>query len=201
VKKPWVDLEHDGKAKVPADAARAGSMAGLEARQSIGSVFSNWSAEHLGRRKLILLTTVEEQFMRELLRIPLLRLFILNGAMGVAFGIAIGAALFALDFRGVGTLAWRTEGGFLALAMVCAGLSVTCGSAAIATAVMLLPERAEDDSGYGHMSEQPDREMLRRSQVADVTESQSDERSVAPHKIPVIPKDRPAPKADANRDT
>jgi len=79
--------------------------------------------------------------MRELLKIPLLRLFVINGGMGVGFGIAIGAALFAMDFRGIGTLALQTEGGFLALAMMCAGLSVTCGSAAIATAVMLLPER------------------------------------------------------------
>lgn len=78
--------------------------------------------------------------MRELLKIPLLRLFIFNGGMGVAFGVAIGAVLFALDFRGIGTLALHTEGGFLALAMMCAGLGVTCGSAAIATAVMLLPD-------------------------------------------------------------
>ncbi len=92
--------------------------------------------------------------MRELMQVPLLRLFILNGAMGIAFGIAIGAVLFALDFRGVGELAWRTEGGLLAFAMICAGLSVTCGSVAIATAVMLLPERAEDDTAYGHMSSQ-----------------------------------------------
>lgn len=78
--------------------------------------------------------------MRELLKIRLLRLFILNGGMGIGFGLAIAAALFLVDFRGIGTLAWQTEGGFLALAMMGAGLSVTCGSAAIATAVMLLPE-------------------------------------------------------------
>jgi len=123
--------------------------------------------------------------MRELLQIPLLRLFILNGAMGIAFGIAIGAALFALDFRGVGTLAWRTEGGFLALAMICAGLSVTCGSAAIATAVMLLPERAEDDAGYGHLRGQPDRSHFRRESPTPSQETPA-EPSHAPHKIPGI---------------
>jgi hypothetical protein len=138
--------------------------------------------------------------MRELLQIPLLRLFILNGAMGIAFGIAIGAALFALDFRGVGTLAWRTEGGFLALAMICAGLSVTCGSAAIATAVMLLPERAEDDAGYGHMAGRPDRgERERRLRVSDTQDPPVGDPSGVPHKIPAIP-NKAAPEPDATQD-
>ena len=126
--------------------------------------------------------------MRELLQVPLLRLFILNGAMGIAFGIVIGAALFALDFRGVGALAWRTEGGFLALAMICAGLSVTCGSAAIATAVMLLPERAEDDTGYGHMPGRPARSEVRRAPTrTDTDRTPAARPSNAPHRIPDIP--------------
>jgi hypothetical protein len=126
--------------------------------------------------------------MREIMQVPLLRLFILNGAMGIAFGIAIGAALFALDFRGVGALAWRTEGGFLALAMICAGLSVTCGSAAIATAVMLLPERAEDDTGYGHMPGRPARDVLESaSRVSDPGGKTAASPTDRPHSIPNIP--------------
>ncbi len=125
--------------------------------------------------------------MRELMQIPLLRLFILNGAMGIAFGIAIAAALFVLDFRGVGTLAWRTEGGFLAFAMICVGLSVTCASAAIATAVMLLPERAEDDTGYGHLQAGPARAELQRA-VPPINEKHKPAArpSSPPHRIPGI---------------
>ncbi|HSP25696.1 MAG TPA: hypothetical protein VLQ65_11015, partial [Saliniramus sp.] len=86
-----------------------------------------------------------------------------------------------------GALAWRTEGGFLALAMICAGLSVTCGSAAIATAVMLLPERAEDDTGYGHMPARPERSEVRRAPTRTNTDRTPPRPSNAPHRIPDIP--------------
>jgi hypothetical protein len=143
------------------------------------------------------LQELEEHLMRELMQVPLLRLFILNGAMGIAFGIAIGAALFALDFRGVGALAWRTEGGLLAFAMICAGLSVTCGSVAIATAVMLLPERAEDDTGYGHLPGRPVRREVRHGEHASASqESPTAEPSDVPHNIPRIPR-KAASDADA----
>lgn len=87
--------------------------------------------------------------MRSLWQEPLIRLFVVNGLLGVGFGLAIAAVLVAVDFRDVGTLAATQENGFVAIVMLAMGLAVTCGGAAIATAVMLLPWEDDDGSGGG----------------------------------------------------
>lgn len=83
--------------------------------------------------------------MRSVWKEPLIRLFVVNGLLGVGFGLAIAAVLVAVDFRGVATLAFTQQDGFVAVMMLAAGLAVSCGAGAIATAVMLLPW--EDDDG------------------------------------------------------
>jgi len=85
--------------------------------------------------------------MRALLKQPLIRLFVVNGFLGVGFGLAIAVLLVAVDFRGVATLALTDPNGFVAIVMLAAGLAVTCGAAAIATAVMLLPWEDDDHDG------------------------------------------------------
>lgn len=87
--------------------------------------------------------------MRSLWHEPLIRLFVVNGLLGVGFGLAIAAVLVAVDFRDVGTLAATQDNGFVAIVMLATGLAVTCGGAAIATAVMLLPWEDDDASGGG----------------------------------------------------
>ncbi|GGK35067.1 hypothetical protein [Salinarimonas ramus] len=83
--------------------------------------------------------------MRALMKQPLIRLFVTNGILGIGFGLAIAATLVAVDFRGVATLALTDPDGFVAVILLAFGLSVTCGGAAIATAVMLLPWEDEED--------------------------------------------------------
>jgi hypothetical protein len=87
--------------------------------------------------------------MRALMKQPLIRLFVVNGLLGIGFGLAIAALLVAVDFRGVATLALTDPNGFVAIVMLGLGLSVTCGGAAIATAVMLLPWEEDDDRDGG----------------------------------------------------
>ncbi|WP_372424514.1 hypothetical protein [Salinarimonas chemoclinalis] len=85
--------------------------------------------------------------MRALMKQPLIRLFVTNGFLGIGFGMAIAAVLVAVDFRGVATLALTDPNGFVAVILLAFGLAVTCGGAAIATAVMLLPWEDDDHEG------------------------------------------------------
>ncbi|WP_029029459.1 hypothetical protein [Salinarimonas rosea] len=85
--------------------------------------------------------------MRALMKQPLIRLFVMNGFLGIGFGMAIAAVLVAVDFRGVATLALTDPNGFVAVILLAFGLAVTCGGAAIATAVMLLPWEDDDNEG------------------------------------------------------
>lgn len=84
------------------------------------------------------------------LKQPLIRLFVVNGFLGIGFGLAIAAVLVAADFRGVWSLAFTDPDGLVAVILLGLGLAVTCGGAAIATAVMLLPWEDDDhDAGSG----------------------------------------------------
>ena len=77
----------------------------------------------------------------------LVRLFVVNGAMGFCFGLAIAGALVVLDVGTLAALARQAQGGALALGVLAAGLGITCAGAAIATAVMLLPYGDDDGGG------------------------------------------------------
>ncbi len=93
--------------------------------------------------------------MRRLMRIPIIRLFVINGALGFGFGLVVAAIMFAVDFRGMATLVWRSSNELVAVAFLTIGICTTFAAGAISTAVMLLPERDEDDSSYGGMDLKP----------------------------------------------
>ncbi len=91
----------------------------------------------------------EAAVMRELYRKPLIKLFVLNGAFGALLGVLFVALAFAFDLRGLGTLVANSDVAVLALVILTFSVSATFAGAAIGTAVMLLPEREEDDKAYG----------------------------------------------------
>lgn len=87
--------------------------------------------------------------MRELYRKPLIRLFVVNGAFGALLGVAFVALALAFDLRGLWTLVSNSDVAILAVVILTLSVSATFSGAAIGTAVMLLPEREEDDKAYG----------------------------------------------------
>lgn len=80
---------------------------------------------------------------------PLLRLFALHGAFGATIGLLTAAVLVLADVSGLWTLAAGSTGGWIAIALLAVGLCATFGGAAIATAIMLLPEDPGDDPPQG----------------------------------------------------
>jgi hypothetical protein len=80
---------------------------------------------------------------------PLLRLFALHGAFGATIGLLTVAFLVLSDVSGLWTLAAGASGGWIGIALLAVGLCVTFGGAAIATAIMLLPEDPGDDPPQG----------------------------------------------------
>jgi hypothetical protein len=87
--------------------------------------------------------------MRELYRKPLIRLFVVNGTFGALLGVLFVALAYVFDLRGLGTLLANSDVALLAIAILTFSVSATFAGAAIGTAVMLLPEREEDDAAYG----------------------------------------------------
>jgi len=87
--------------------------------------------------------------MRELYRKPLIRLFVVNGTFGALIGVLFVALAYVFDLRGLGTLLANSDVALLAIAILTFSVSATFAGAAIGTAVMLLPEREEDDAAYG----------------------------------------------------
>jgi hypothetical protein len=70
----------------------------------------------------------------------LLRFLALHGAVGVATGIAVGAALLATDAAGIGTLVAQSGMPFVVGLLYFSGFAATFGGAMMGTAVMLLSE-------------------------------------------------------------
>ena len=66
---------------------------------------------------------------------PLLRVILLPGLAGSIAGLLV------LDVGSLGTLALGPSGGFVPVALLCAGFMITFGSAAIGAAVMALGDR------------------------------------------------------------
>lgn len=83
--------------------------------------------------------------MRALMKRPLIRLFVVNGAFGASLGVAFVLAALALDMRGLRTLIAGSDQAFVALALLTVSLSATFAGAAIGTAVMMLPS---DEDGF-----------------------------------------------------
>jgi hypothetical protein len=72
---------------------------------------------------------------------PLLRVILLPGLAGSIAGLVAVAGLLVLDVGSLGTLALGPSGGFVPVALLCAGFMITFGSAAIGAAVMALGDR------------------------------------------------------------
>ncbi|MGI9482131.1 MAG: hypothetical protein ACR2OR_07220 [Hyphomicrobiales bacterium] len=66
-----------------------------------------------------------------------------NASLGIVASWALLAAMLWADVWGLGSLVARSADGILAVAMLGAGFAITFGSAAIATATLMM--RYEDD--------------------------------------------------------
>lgn len=82
-------------------------------------------------------------------RNPVLRLVLLNAAMGAAFGLAFAVALVLLDAHGVGSLLQRSDSGLVAFILLAAGFMVTFGSLVAGSAIMMMPDDGDDGFGGG----------------------------------------------------
>ena len=79
----------------------------------------------------------------------LLRFLAVNMAIGVAAGGALTAARLFGGVTDFGDLARRDPAGLIAALLLFCGLSITWGSAAMGTAVFLLPKDKADDADGG----------------------------------------------------
>jgi hypothetical protein len=77
-----------------------------------------------------------------------LRLFVINGAFGILMGIVMAGMLIFLDIQGLGELSLHEKDGAVAIALLAAGLAITFGGAAIATAIMLLDWDEEEPVSF-----------------------------------------------------
>lgn len=73
----------------------------------------------------------------------LLKLLAINLAIGIFIGLSFLAILIFADIAGIGTLIWQSSDPVLAIILLGVGLCVTFGSAAMGSAVMMMPY--EDD--------------------------------------------------------
>jgi hypothetical protein len=71
----------------------------------------------------------------------LLQVLAINGAAGVLIGCAAAAGLLLTDAGGLATLFAQTGSHVAAGALLFGGFSVTFGSLAMASAIMLLPRK------------------------------------------------------------
>ena len=76
-------------------------------------------------------------------KLEILRFIILPGLAGSIGGLVALAGLLALDVGSLRTLVLGSSGGFVPLAMLCAGFMITFGSAAIGAAVMAMGDPDE----------------------------------------------------------
>lgn len=77
----------------------------------------------------------------------LFRLLGANLALGAAAGWAFVAAILYFDIGGIGGLVARSSDRVLAVGILLAVMTITWGSAAMGTAVFLLPSSEDEDKG------------------------------------------------------
>jgi hypothetical protein len=75
----------------------------------------------------------------------LLKFLALHCAIGVAAGMCFLVSLMMVDLAGLRTLIWASPTPALPLAILAAGISITFGGVAMASAIMMLPYGGEDD--------------------------------------------------------
>lgn len=73
---------------------------------------------------------------------PILRLFVINWALGILLGCAFATATLVFDVSGIGSLIARSDMAIAAVLLLYVGFSVTCGGVVCASAVMRM---ARDD--------------------------------------------------------
>lgn len=81
-------------------------------------------------------------------RQPLLRLLLVNLAIGLSLGLAIVGGLLAADAHGLRRLLLNDESGLIVLALFAFGFAVTFGSVLMGAAIMLLPRDKGDGGGH-----------------------------------------------------
>ena len=74
---------------------------------------------------------------------PILRLFIVNWALGIALGWVFAAAVLWADIGGLRSLIMASDIAIPALALLFGGFSITCGGVVCASAIMRLPQQDE----------------------------------------------------------
>lgn len=79
---------------------------------------------------------------------PILRLFLVNWALGIALGWVFAAAVLWADIGGLRTLIMASDIAIPALALLFGGFSITCGGVVCASAIMRVPLQ-DNDKGAG----------------------------------------------------
>lgn len=74
----------------------------------------------------------------------LFKLLLINLAIGVFIALAFLTILIVTDTAGIGTLIWQSSNPILAIILLGVGLCVTFGSAAMGSAVMMMPYDDEE---------------------------------------------------------
>lgn len=67
---------------------------------------------------------------------PILRLFLINWALGILLGCAFATAMLVFNVSGIGSLIARSDMAVAATLLLYVGFSVTCGGVVCASAVM-----------------------------------------------------------------
>jgi hypothetical protein len=80
---------------------------------------------------------------------PLIRLVLVNLAVGAFMGVAFAALLLAADFAGLRSLIVGTSVSGSALVLLFGGFAITFGGIVVTTAVMLMNDRDDHDGGDG----------------------------------------------------
>jgi hypothetical protein len=74
----------------------------------------------------------------------LFKLLLINLAIGIFIAISFLTILIVTDTAGIGTLIWQSSNPILAIILLGVGLCVTFGSAAMGSAVMMMPYDDEE---------------------------------------------------------
>jgi hypothetical protein len=88
---------------------------------------------------------------RALLRQPLIRLLAINLAAGIAAALLMLGGLLALNPGGLRDLIFADRMGYTALGLLLFGLTITFGSVAMGSAIMMLGKEPRRNGGGGKM--------------------------------------------------
>ncbi|MCA0422980.1 MAG: hypothetical protein LCH61_06595 [Proteobacteria bacterium] len=78
----------------------------------------------------------------------IVRLLVVNWALGITLGVLFAAGILAVDIGGLRSMIFRSDLAIPALALLFGGFAITCGGVVCASAVMRLPHE-DRTSGTG----------------------------------------------------